>query len=360
MPDSDDDIQFQSFDNYFTGLPAATLPIGSSPMLVFEGGTTKQVPASSVGGRKLLTANTVFNYSLAGSDLTGDGSAGNPWATPQHAANVIGQTIDAAGFVVTVLGAPGTYQGATCTGYPLNCPQYIFSGTVGNFSNVKWTESVLSGFSCFDTFLSGSPLIILQWMTLEPQTAGDTCAAFNEPTVQINVLNCSLVAPVGGGGDAIGIFGPFCSLSASGISISGTWGDLVGCYGLNGSIFVNATTLVSTPAFSNGIVNVGTDGAESFVSMVNNLSGSMSGPLLTAISPCTIASDSSWTGATAPVLTSLNIVFNGDLSALKIAGLPTTANLPNDQTYGVFKDTSGGGVYVAYNDSGTIKKVALT
>jgi hypothetical protein len=43
----------------------------------------------------------------------------------------------------------------------------------------------------------------------------------------------------------------------------------------------------------------------------------------------------------------------------KKAGLPTTTDLPKG-TSGVFKDTSGGGVYLAYNDAGTIKKVALT
>jgi hypothetical protein len=43
----------------------------------------------------------------------------------------------------------------------------------------------------------------------------------------------------------------------------------------------------------------------------------------------------------------------------KKAGLPTTTDLPPG-TSGVFKDTSGGGVYLAYNDAGTIKKVALT
>jgi hypothetical protein len=41
------------------------------------------------------------------------------------------------------------------------------------------------------------------------------------------------------------------------------------------------------------------------------------------------------------------------------AGLPATADLPSG-TSGIFKDTSGGGVYLAYNDGGTIKKVALT
>jgi len=42
----------------------------------------------------------------------------------------------------------------------------------------------------------------------------------------------------------------------------------------------------------------------------------------------------------------------------KKAGLPAVADLPSG-TSGVFKDTSGGGVYLAYNDAGIIKKIAL-
>lgn len=41
------------------------------------------------------------------------------------------------------------------------------------------------------------------------------------------------------------------------------------------------------------------------------------------------------------------------------SGLPTNADLL-EGTSGLFKDTSGGGVYLAYNDGGTVKKVALT
>jgi hypothetical protein len=43
----------------------------------------------------------------------------------------------------------------------------------------------------------------------------------------------------------------------------------------------------------------------------------------------------------------------------KKSGVPVVADLPAG-TSGIFKDTSGGGVYLAYNDDGTIKKVALT
>lgn len=43
----------------------------------------------------------------------------------------------------------------------------------------------------------------------------------------------------------------------------------------------------------------------------------------------------------------------------QISGLPVATTNLNPQQWGLFKDTSGGGVYVAYNDAGTIKKVAL-
>lgn len=48
----------------------------------------------------------------------------------------------------------------------------------------------------------------------------------------------------------------------------------------------------------------------------------------------------------------------GGLGVTVIAATPTTANLPASAS-GLFKVT-GGAVYLAYNDAGTIKKVALT
>jgi hypothetical protein len=46
-------------------------------------------------------------------------------------------------------------------------------------------------------------------------------------------------------------------------------------------------------------------------------------------------------------------------AAVQKSGLPTTSDLAAGY-FGMFKDTSGGGVYLAYNDSGSIKKVSLT
>lgn len=45
--------------------------------------------------------------------------------------------------------------------------------------------------------------------------------------------------------------------------------------------------------------------------------------------------------------------------AVQKSGLPAAGDLAAG-TWGVFKDTSGGGVYVAYNDAGAIKKAQLT
>lgn len=42
------------------------------------------------------------------------------------------------------------------------------------------------------------------------------------------------------------------------------------------------------------------------------------------------------------------------------SGAPTTTDLTTSAEWGIFKDTAGGGVVLAYNDGGVIKKVALT
>lgn len=55
----------------------------------------------------------------------------------------------------------------------------------------------------------------------------------------------------------------------------------------------------------------------------------------------------------------VSVMQAGSQGVTEIVGLPTTADLPKDAA-GLFKDTSGGGVYLAYNDAGTIKKVQLT
>ena len=49
----------------------------------------------------------------------------------------------------------------------------------------------------------------------------------------------------------------------------------------------------------------------------------------------------------------------GQMGVTPNTGVPTTSDLPPGGA-GLFKDTSGGGVYFAYNDNGTIKKATLS
>ena len=73
---------------------------------------TSLTALTSINGftpRTVLTANTTYYVSTSGNDSTGDGSSGNPWATPQHAANYLLNSIDLAGYSVTVQLANGIY-----------------------------------------------------------------------------------------------------------------------------------------------------------------------------------------------------------------------------------------------------------
>lgn len=110
MPDSDDDFQFLGFDQYFSSVPAATTPLaGTEPMLVFQGGTTKQVSSSNVG-RPRLTGPSNFYISALGSD-SNPGTISQPWATTQHAMDFLASDIDFAGQNVTVNIGAGSFAG---------------------------------------------------------------------------------------------------------------------------------------------------------------------------------------------------------------------------------------------------------
>jgi hypothetical protein len=60
--------------------------------------------------RTRLTANTSYYVSTSGSDSTGNGSSGLPWATIQNAVNYVQDNIDLNGFTATINVADGTYS----------------------------------------------------------------------------------------------------------------------------------------------------------------------------------------------------------------------------------------------------------
>jgi hypothetical protein len=79
----------------------------------------------NIGVREVLTANRTYYVVTTGSDSTGDGSVGSPWATLQHAADFICTNLDFNGFNILVQLADGTYDG-----FVLGTPQsFLLSDT---------------------------------------------------------------------------------------------------------------------------------------------------------------------------------------------------------------------------------------
>jgi hypothetical protein len=64
------------------------------------------------GVKSVLSANTTYHVATSGSDSTGDGSAGKPWATIQHAIFYLSGNIDGGGNFITLSVGAGTFVGA--------------------------------------------------------------------------------------------------------------------------------------------------------------------------------------------------------------------------------------------------------
>ena len=86
---------------------------GTNIAVMFSTGIYEQIRANQINirsnTREILTANRTYYVATTGNDTTGDGSSGNPWATIQHAYDVIVATLDTAGYTVTIQVADGTY-----------------------------------------------------------------------------------------------------------------------------------------------------------------------------------------------------------------------------------------------------------
>lgn len=68
-----------------------------------------EVDLSDLPYKRVLTADEKFYISPTGSDTTGDGTIGSPWATPQFAFSTVSRTIEPAGYSIVIKYLPGTY-----------------------------------------------------------------------------------------------------------------------------------------------------------------------------------------------------------------------------------------------------------
>lgn len=126
---------------------------------VFMGGP------SSNDIRTVLTGNVTYNVSPSGNDVTGDGSVGKPWATPQRASDYISQSVDLAGYTVFINcaanpnpGYPSVFMGGFFSSRSSRAgvdTAVVFVGDNTTPSNVWCNRWVLGGPSVPQVYLSG-------------------------------------------------------------------------------------------------------------------------------------------------------------------------------------------------------------
>jgi hypothetical protein len=177
-------------DAGFTGIWVVTVAYGQTAII--SGNIAKaagapfinyKLPQLSPAGplaRTALSGNTTYYVSNSGSDSTGTGTTGNPWATFQHAYNQL-QGIDCAGFTVTIqFQGSGPYtSNTTCNlaPVPANTP-IIFDGA-------SQTISTTSA-DCF-TAIGDGLNITLQNMKTQTTTSGNCITSDDGARVNIGV-----------------------------------------------------------------------------------------------------------------------------------------------------------------------------
>lgn len=82
-------------------------PVSGDVIAVLRGSETIKVPLPTL--KRYLTETLHVYISPSGSDVSGDGSQGNPWATHQFAYDWIVRNINLNGYDATIHFAPGTY-----------------------------------------------------------------------------------------------------------------------------------------------------------------------------------------------------------------------------------------------------------
>ncbi|MBF0510661.1 MAG: hypothetical protein HQK57_17280, partial [Deltaproteobacteria bacterium] len=82
-----------------------------------------------------ITANTTYYVATSGSDTTGTGLVGAPWATPQQALNYLAGYIIGSGVTVTIQFVDGSYSISTITMTHVNGSQIQFIGNTAAATN---------------------------------------------------------------------------------------------------------------------------------------------------------------------------------------------------------------------------------
>lgn len=380
-------------------------------------GANWKAPLSSFVRTK-LSANASYYVSTTGSDSNGGTDPNtDAWATGQHAMDFISQSIDYNGFNIVVQFEDGTYSGFVVnpmTNSRVGDPAQPFlpdlvtltiQGNSGNVNGVTLTTNTDPNFTgsmiyipqnesvniaIRDMTLDGSsltadaaPLTVTGFAvvnllgtmqfngcTVAGQSAGDAINV-NAPGGAINVLGTMIF---NGGGFDYAYFAFGGAISISGQTQFKNSVFFFGAFVFSGSFSGQPAPFPSSVAFASSATFTGTITSTSF-----NVQGTTSTLDLTQLGSISVLPGSGWiiTDGGTVIYKDSNSLWHSvtgdidntgtgaffqsitDRTAARKSGIPATSDLL-PEAWNVYKDTSGGGVYLAYNDAGTIKKVQLT
>lgn len=321
-------------------------------------------PVGSVGPRIVLKADTTFFYATTGSDSSGDGTAGNPFATPQHTWNYIAQNIDAGRFNITIKGADGTYPGADFTAWPPNMQTLFNYGNLSDHTKVVWQNGGES--DCWSASANSNVSVVVGGITFDANTPGCD-GIFLGPFINLQTDTSANSAPIGftasgGAGATCFDMQDYTSiLTNSDVFISGAWSS--GIFMNNATaVFNNGATihLVGTPSFSQWFVNNFGGHFENDGSITGTSTGG--GLFLSELGIAHFNTTTTIPGTVNQVesgeVNYQGLSGAGVLRAFAKSGLPATTDIANGAC-AIFEDTSGSQFRsVTINDSGTLLNVA--
>lgn len=243
---------------------------------------------SGTNVRLKLTADTTYNVATTGNDVTGDGSVGTPWATPQHAYDYLAQNVDTAGHSVTIKMADGTYgcstipplstaiddgQGVLAINQHLSGGGHIYiTGNTTTPANVVFTCA--GGFGLISDFTPLSGSVLVDGIKFTGNVDG----------VRVSMAGQLWLGKVAFGTNTFHVFasdqGQVLSLDGD-ITVSGNANAAFlaiqgGIINLETTTTGTTVTLSGTPAFSQGFFVAG-DGGK-ILSQGTTFTGSATGP----------------------------------------------------------------------------------
>jgi hypothetical protein len=349
-------------------ISAASNPQFTDTVIGVQGGTTEvQYTFSQLGVLLPATGFLNFYISTTGSD-SNPGTLAQPFATLQHAFN-IALKFDYQGLYFPTFNVEnGTYAVGA-----LQSVMYPFFNT----ENLNYMAKIIGN--------SHAPanVVTVDSFDFELNQAGQSVVfdgfTLNKPvgrTISDITLNGGSLFPgslnYDGGGIVFLVGTPDAILNAPG-QLTFTGSSCVGVILSETSavIWFNATVVFpASYSFVTGFVKLINSVFQMFNTTWTNFAGVTGFGVNLAESHSSISTDTGNPAVDIPgtaglgnldastVITTRASTISGQISQT-LSGIPTTSNLA-PRSWTLFKDTSGGGVYLVYNDAGAIKKVALT